>query len=129
MVARQVDSSKAGGWQQGSWMAARQVDGSKAVGWQQGRWMAARQVDGSKAGGWQQGRWMAARQVDGSKAGGWQQGRWTVVRQVVDGLLRTDSWYVSECFVASGLPTVRIWNRANAGCHSWNPLTCLLSCF
>src|SRR6267142_2361179 len=44
-------------------------------------------------------------------------------------LLRTDSWYVSECFVASGLPTVRIWNRANAGCHSWNPLTCLLSRF
>src|SRR6266850_2130699 len=44
-------------------------------------------------------------------------------------MLRTDSWYVSECFVASGLPTVRIWNRANAGCHSWNPLTCLLSLF
>src|SRR6267142_1295480 len=34
-----------------------------------------------------------------------------------------------ECFVASGLPTVRIWNRANAGCHSWNPLTWLLSLF
>ena len=44
-------------------------------------------------------------------------------------LLRTDSWYVSECFVASGLPTVRIWNRANAGCHSWNPPTWLLSRF
>src|SRR6266850_1962630 len=44
-------------------------------------------------------------------------------------LLRTDSWYVSECFVASGLPTVRIWDCANAGCHSWNPLTCLLSRF
>src|SRR6267142_875155 len=44
-------------------------------------------------------------------------------------VLRMDSWYVSECFVVSGLPTVRIWNRANAGCHSWNPLTCLLSRF
>jgi len=44
-------------------------------------------------------------------------------------MLCTDSWYVSECFVVSGLPTVRIWNCANAGCHSWNPLTCLLSCF
>src|SRR6267142_6422113 len=44
-------------------------------------------------------------------------------------LLCMDSWYVSECFVVSGLPTVRIWNRANAGCHSWNPLTCLLSHF
>src|SRR6267142_514168 len=50
-------------------------------------------------------------------------------RTIMDKVLRTDSWYVSECFVASGLPTVRIWNRANAGCHSWNPLTCLLSRF
>src|SRR6267142_2187696 len=42
-------------------------------------------------------------------------------------LLHTDSWYVSECFVASGLPTVQIWDRVNAGCHSWNPLTFLSS--
>jgi len=42
-------------------------------------------------------------------------------------LLRMDSWYISECFVVSGLPTVWIWDRANVGCHSWNPLTCLLS--
>src|SRR6267142_4002151 len=26
-----------------------------------------------------------------------------------------------------GLPTVRIWDRANAGCHSWNPSSFLLS--
>jgi len=38
-------------------------------------------------------------------------------------MLRTVLWYVSECFVASGLHTVRIWERGNAGCHSWNPLT------
>src|SRR6267142_4835484 len=44
-------------------------------------------------------------------------------------LLRTDSWYVSACFVAIGLPTVRIWDHANVGCYSWNPLTCLLSRF
>ena len=46
-----------------------------------------------------------------------------------DFVLHTDSWYVSACFVAIGLPTVRIWDCANAGCHSWNPLTCLLSRF
>jgi len=40
-------------------------------------------------------------------------------------VLCTDSWYVSECFVVSGLPTVWIWDCANAGCHSWNPLTFL----
>jgi len=40
-------------------------------------------------------------------------------------VLHTDSWYISECFVASGLPTVWIWDRANVGCHSWNPLTSL----
>ena|SRR6266850_5809642 len=44
-------------------------------------------------------------------------------------LLRTDSWYISAYVVAIGLPTVWIWGRANAGCHSWNPLSCLLSCF
>jgi len=42
-------------------------------------------------------------------------------------MLRTDSWYVSACFVAIGLPTVRIWDRANAGCHFWNPLYFFLS--
>src|SRR6266850_5958444 len=36
-------------------------------------------------------------------------------------LLRTDSWYVTACFVAIGLHTVRIWDRVKAGCHSWNP--------
>ena len=29
--------------------------------------------------------------------------------------------------MASGLPTVQIWDRANVGCHSWNPLTSLSS--
>src|SRR6267142_958018 len=42
-------------------------------------------------------------------------------------LLRMDSWYISECFVVSGLPTVWIWDLAYVGCLSWNPLTCLLS--
>src|SRR6267142_3048330 len=42
-------------------------------------------------------------------------------------LLRMDSWYISECFVVSGLPTVWIWDRANVGCHSWNPSSFLLS--
>jgi len=42
-------------------------------------------------------------------------------------LLRTDSWYVSACFVAMGLPTVRIWDRVNVGCHSWNPSSFSLS--
>src|SRR6267142_3504583 len=50
-------------------------------------------------------------------------------RPHVTSVLRTDSWYVSECFVALGLPTVWIWNRVNVGCYSWNPLTCLLSRF
>jgi len=50
-------------------------------------------------------------------------------RFVMPPVLHMDAWYVSACFVAIGLPTVRIWDRANAGCHSWNPLTCLLSRF
>jgi len=35
-------------------------------------------------------------------------------------------WYVSECFVASGLITIWIWDRSECGLPFLEPSDCLL---